>query len=63
MIKIPTLVTCGKYDEVSPKVARDIHRHIKGSQLVIFPKSSHLPFWEERERFVSVLKNFLDGVS
>jgi len=63
LIKIPTLVTCGKYDEVSPKVARDIHRHIKGSQLVIFPKSSHLPFWEERERFVSVLKNFLDGVS
>jgi proline iminopeptidase len=62
-IKIPTLVTCGKYDEVSPKVARDIHRHIKSSKLVIFPKSSHLAFWEERERFVSVLKNFLDGVS
>ncbi|HYW01877.1 MAG TPA: proline iminopeptidase-family hydrolase [Candidatus Acidoferrum sp.] len=63
LIKIPTLVTCGKYDEVSPKVAKDIHRHIKGSKLVIFPKSSHLAFWEERERFVSVLKNFLDGVS
>ena len=61
-IKVPTLVTCGRYDEVSPKVARDIHKHIKGSKLVVFPKSSHLPFWEEREKFIGVLKEFLDQV-
>ena len=54
-IRVPTLVTCGKYDEVSPKEARSIHRGIKGSKLVVFPKSSHMPFWEEREKFVNVL--------
>ncbi|HKM51354.1 MAG TPA: proline iminopeptidase-family hydrolase [Candidatus Bathyarchaeia archaeon] len=61
-IKVPTLVTCGRYDEVSPKVAKDIHKHIKSSKLVVFPKSSHLPFWEEREKFIGVLKEFLDQI-
>lgn len=61
-IKVPTLVTGGKYDEVSPKVARGIHAGIKGSKLVIFPKSSHLAFWEERDRYMSVLSKFLQRV-
>ena len=59
-IKVPSLVTCGKYDEVTPKVARDIHNHIKKSKLVVFPNSSHTAFWEEREKFVEVLTRFLD---
>jgi len=59
-IKVPTLVTCGRYDEVSPKVARDIHRRIKNSRLRIFPRSSHLPFWEERDRFMNTVKKFLE---
>lgn len=59
-IRVPTLVLTGKYDEVSPKVARDIHRHIKGSKLVIFPNSSHLSFWEERGAFMKTVSGFLD---
>lgn len=62
-IRVPTLVTCGRYDEVSPKEARNIHRAIKGSKLVIFPHSSHLAFWEERERFIAVLRRFLDHMN
>jgi proline iminopeptidase len=61
-IKVPTLVTTGRYDEVTPRVARDLHAHIKGSKLVIFPKSSHLPFWEEREAFADAMRGFLDSV-
>jgi proline iminopeptidase len=61
-IKVPTLVTSGRYDEVTPRVARDMHSHIKGSKMVIFPKSSHLPFWEERKKFLGVLRRFLDAV-
>jgi pimeloyl-ACP methyl ester carboxylesterase len=30
--------------------------------MVIFPKSSHLPFWEERKKFLGVLRRFLDAV-
>ena len=58
-IKIPTLVLGGRYDEVSPVVAREIHRHIRGSELTIFPNSSHLPFWEERESFMKRVIRFL----
>ena len=59
-IKVPALVMGGRYDEVSPRVARSIHREIKGSKLVTFQRSSHVPFWEEREKFMQVLRSFLD---
>ncbi len=59
-IRVPALMTSGRYDEVSPKEAKNISRKIRGSKLVIFPRSSHLPFWEERERYIEVVRNFLD---
>ena len=61
-IRVPTLVTCGRYDEVSPKVAESIHRGIKGSKFVRFEKSSHLAMWEERDRCMRVVADFLGGV-
>ena len=61
-IRVPTLVTGGKYDEVSPKVARGIHRGIKHSKLVMFANSAHLPIWEERERFIKVVRKFLNSI-
>jgi proline iminopeptidase len=61
-IRVPTLVICGKYDEVSPREARNIHRRIRGSKLVIFPNSSHLAMWEEREACNSVIRELVDGV-
>jgi len=62
-IRVPTLVTCGRYDEVSPKEARNIHRAIKHSRLTIFRASSHLPFWEEKEKYIGVVRKFLDSVN
>ena len=61
-IHIPTLVTVGRYDEVTPRVAESIHRGIKGSKLVRFEKSAHLAMWEERSHYIEVLRDFLDGV-
>ena len=58
-IRVPTLVLGGKYDEVSPVVAREIHKHVKDSELTIFPKSSHLAFWEERSAFMERVLRFL----
>ena len=58
-IRVPTLVLGGKYDEVSPVVAREIHKHVKGSELTIFPKSSHMAFWEERSAFMKRVLRFL----
>ena len=58
-IRVPTLVTGGKYDEITPRIARAIHRRIRGSRLAIFQSSSHLPMWEERERYMRVVGRFL----
>jgi len=58
-IRIPTLVLGGRYDEVSPVVARQIHRNIRGSELTTFPNSSHVPFWEERDAFMKRVLEFL----
>jgi proline iminopeptidase len=58
-IAIPTLVTAGKYDEVTPRVARSIHDGIRGSELELFPESSHTAFWEERPRYMERLGRFL----
>jgi len=61
-IRIPALVTVGRYDEVTPRVAESIHRGIQGSKLVRFEKSAHLAMWEERAHYIEVLRDFLNGV-
>ncbi|MGB9022882.1 MAG: proline iminopeptidase-family hydrolase [Candidatus Bathyarchaeia archaeon] len=58
-IHIPTLVTVGRYDEVTPKVAETIHRGIPGSELVLFEKSAHVAMLEERERYLSAVRKFI----
>ncbi|MGZ3478776.1 MAG: alpha/beta fold hydrolase [Myxococcaceae bacterium] len=58
--RLPVLVITGRYDmNVAPVVAWKIHKAIPGSQLVIFERSGHLPFYEEPERFRKVLEDFL----
>ena len=32
---------------------------IAGAEQVIFEDSAHMPFWEERQRFMAVVGNFL----
>ncbi|MGB6501191.1 MAG: proline iminopeptidase-family hydrolase [Thermoplasmata archaeon] len=58
-IRIPTLVLGGRYDEVTPQVAEQIRAGIPGARRVEFERSAHVPFWEERERFHSVVLEFL----
>ncbi len=62
-IRRPTLITVGRYDEVTPRVAREIHQGIRGSRLVRFENSAHLAFWEERPRYIAVVREFLDGLA
>ena len=58
-IRIPTLITTGRYDEITPVVAESIHRGIVGSRLELFEESSHLAFWEERSRYMETVAAFL----
>lgn len=60
-IKVPTLVTVGRYDEVTPKVAETIHKGIHGSKLVVFEKSAHLTMWDEEESYLNTVKEFIES--
>jgi proline iminopeptidase len=58
-ISVPTLLVHGRYDEVTPAVGRQIHANVPRSQLRIFPRSSHMSFWEERPAYLTLVREFL----
>jgi len=60
-IQVPTLITCGRYDEVVPEVGEVLRNGISGSKMIVFEKSSHLTFWEEREAYMRAMREFLDA--
>jgi proline iminopeptidase len=62
-IECPTLVTCGRYDEITPKNAELLHERIRGSKLHIFEGCSHMPILEDEERFFDVHRDFLKQVA
>ena len=58
--RMPTLVATGRYDiNVAPSTAWKIHKAIAGSRWVVFEKSGHLPYFEEPEKFVTTVNDFL----
>jgi proline iminopeptidase len=60
--RMPVLVMTGRYDmNVAPLIAWKIQKAIPGSRLVIFERSSHLPFLEEPERFKREVEEFLNA--
>jgi len=58
-IDVPTLIIVGEYDEVTPLVAAEINKRIKKSKLIIFKDCSHLPMWEDRERYMKIVADFI----
>jgi len=51
-IRVPTQVTCGRYDLVtSTRFARPIHEAIRGSELVVFEGCSHGTIYERPDEF------------
>jgi proline-specific peptidase len=60
-IRAPTLITVGRYDEVTPACAASIRAGISGSELVHFPSSAHMPHWEEQGAFMACMRGFLQN--
>ncbi|MDE2483069.1 MAG: alpha/beta fold hydrolase [bacterium] len=57
--RFPTLVINGRYDmNVAPLTAWRMYNAIPGARIVFFEKSSHLPSYEEPDRYVNVLDDF-----
>ncbi|KAF9527831.1 Alpha/Beta hydrolase protein [Crepidotus variabilis] len=58
-IRVPTLVTNGKVDEVAESVVQPFLKEIPTVKWVQFEHSSHMAHYEERERFMEVVGEFL----
>jgi proline-specific peptidase len=61
-IAVPTLITCGRYDEVGPACAETLRRGIPHSEMRIFEQSAHMAMLEETERYLQVVREFLGRV-
>ena len=61
-ITVPTFITCGRYDDLGPACAETLHRGIPDSEMVIFEQSAHMAHLEETERYLQVMRDFLDRV-
>lgn len=58
----PTLIANGDHDRMVPTVlSEDLHRRIKGSQLIIYPDSGHGGIFQFHEQFAPVAAEFLGG--
>jgi len=58
-IRVPTLVISGRHDEATPALQRVLVAGIHGSEQIMLEESSHTPFWEERELYMSAVADFL----
>jgi proline iminopeptidase len=58
-ISVPSLIVHGRYDEVTPNVGLRIQDQIPGSRFHVFPRSSHVSFWEERRDYLRLVDGLL----
>ncbi len=63
-VTAPTLVCSGRHDWVTPVVECErIVELIPNAELAMFEKSGHMPFIEEQDKFVEVVRDFLQRTS
>lgn len=58
-LAVPTLFTCGRYDEATPAATAWYQSLVPGSEIAVFAQSAHLPHLEEREAYLATVKDFL----
>jgi len=61
-VGVPTLLLSGRHDEATPRTVQPYFDAISGAQWEIFEDSSHMPFIEERSRYMAVVDAFLCGI-
>jgi len=58
-IQAPTLLFCGRYDEVTPACVEAAHRAIPGSEFVVMEESSHTAQAEQPEETLELVRDFI----
>ncbi|MGN6379905.1 MAG: proline iminopeptidase-family hydrolase [Gaiellales bacterium] len=59
-IRVPTLVTCGRYDEIPVACSETITAGIPVARLRVFEHSAHVAHLEEPELFADTVREFLN---
>ena len=59
--KIPTIIITDTHDQIGPACALRMHNALQNSKVIVFPNSSHVPFYEEPNDYFSALRNFLSA--
>ncbi|MDR7000273.1 pimeloyl-ACP methyl ester carboxylesterase [Neobacillus niacini] len=57
-ITCPTLYTCGGYDEATPESTQYFSSLTPDSEFHVFENSAHLPYVEEPEEYLRVVREF-----
>jgi proline iminopeptidase len=58
-LDLPTLFVCGRYDEGTPESTAFYRRQVRGAEMVVFEKSSHMPQLEETATYLRVVRDFI----
>jgi L-proline amide hydrolase len=58
-INVSTLLISGRFDEATPPTVQPFYDGIDDVRWEIFESSSHMPFIEEKDRFIAVVDEFL----
>lgn len=59
-VRVPALILNGEKDISQDFVVAPLFWGIKKSKWVTLAGTSHLPMWEERDKFIQVLRQWLD---
>ena len=57
----PTLITCGRYDEITPACSETILAGIPDGRMVVFEESAHCAHLEELELYTATVEEFLEA--
>lgn len=58
-ISVPTFITVGRYDELTPVCAETLHKGIPNSRMVVFEESAHMAHLEEPDKYRQAVAGFL----
>lgn len=58
-IRVPALYICGEYDESTPQANQDFASMTPNAEVKVIEDASHTPFLEQRQSFVTSVREFL----
>ena len=61
-IEVPTLFTCGEFDEATPAACRDFAAMLPGAEVAVVKDASHVTFAEKRAEYMALMRDFVSRV-